>query len=91
MPPSRHFLGEPRWPQPSGKVSLLLCDCQVEGCWDFEGRITVVGDHVEWSDFEQIHRRSDSPAGHWDYSRFGPFRFDRRQYEAALAAARPVT
>ena len=91
LPPSRHFLGEPKWPQANGKLSLLLCGCQCEGCWDFDGRIVVTSEHVEWSDFEQIHRRPDSPGGHWDYCGFGPFRFDRRPYEEALAAARPAT
>jgi hypothetical protein len=88
---SRHFLGDPNWPQTNGKVSLLLCACQCEGCWDFEARILVTPEYVEWSEFEQIHRQPGSPGGHWDYSDFGPFRFDRRQYETALAAAQPAT
>ena len=87
MPPSRHFLGESKWPRANGKVSLLLCECRCEGCWDFDARIVVTPGHIEWTDFEQVHRRPDSPAGHWDYSGLGPFQFDRRQYEAALAAA----
>ena len=86
-PLSRHFMGEPHWPPGGGKALLLLCGCQNLGCWDFNARITVTPEHVEWSDFEQVHRDRDSAGGHWDYSGLGPFRFDRRQYEAALAAA----
>jgi hypothetical protein len=88
LPPSRHFLGEQKRPRRDGKVWLLFCDCQNQGCWDVDGRITVAAGHVEWADFEQVHRRPDSPGGHSDYGGFGPLRFDRRQYEAALAAAR---
>ncbi|MFC4909367.1 hypothetical protein [Actinomadura gamaensis] len=33
-----------------------------------------------WNDFEQIHRRTR------DYTAFGPFLFDRAQYDQALAA-----
>ena len=87
LPPSRHFLGEPEFPGPHGKVELLLCNCQSVGCWDFRGRIHVTAEHVGWSDFEQVHRLPGAAGGHWDYSGFGPFMFERKQYEAALAAA----
>jgi hypothetical protein len=42
--------------------------------------ITVDGDRVTWSQFEQPYRHER------DYSAFGPFEFERRQYEEALAA-----
>ena len=87
----RQLSGAPHGPTAGGKALLLVCDCQTPGCWDFDGRIVVEPGHVEWTDFEQAHRRPDSPGGHWDYSGLGPFRFDRRQYEAALAAALPAT
>lgn len=91
LPPSRQFLGEPTWPEENGKATLLLCDCQCDGCWNFEARIKVTADYVEWDEFEQIHRRRDAVSGFWDYSGFGPFRFDRTAYESALVAVRPAT
>ena len=66
------------------KVSLLECQCGCEGCWPLACRITVSETTVRWSDFEQPHRRKDSPAGWWDYSGFGPFEFERGPYEAEL-------
>ena len=90
-PHSRHFLGESDWTTNGGRALLLVCGCQCLGCWDFNGRIIMTADHAEWTDFEQVHRKPGSPGGHWDYSGFGPFRFDRQQYEAALAAVRPAT
>jgi hypothetical protein len=90
-PLARHSLGEPHWPTSGGMALLLVCGCQNLGCWDFNGRIVVTPEYVERSDFEQVHRRPDSPGGYWDYSAFGPFRFDRHQYESALAATRPAT
>lgn len=39
----------------------------------------VSEDTVVWSDFEQHHRKN------WRYDSFGPFVFDRGQYEAALS------
>ena len=86
-----HFSGVPSWPTNGGKALLLVCGCQNLGCWDFNGRIVIRPEHVEWTEFEQVHRMPGSPGGHWDYGNFGPFRFDRRQYEAALAAAWPAT
>jgi hypothetical protein len=87
-PESRHFFGDSTC---GGKSLLLVCGCQCLGCWDFNGRIVMTPEYAEWTDFEQVHRTRGSPGGYWDYNGFGPFRFDRRQYEAALAAARPAT
>ncbi|CAL9651476.1 hypothetical protein SUDANB23_06611 (plasmid) [Streptomyces sp. enrichment culture] len=42
--------------------------------------ITVTPDHVTWDSFEQPHRKTR------DYSGFGPFHFDRHQYEDAVKA-----
>jgi hypothetical protein len=86
LPPSRHFLGEAAWGPSTAnpRVSLLLCECRNVGCWDFRGAITLTPDRVVWSNFEQIYR-------HWNYDGFGPFEFDRTQYENALAAARSAT
>jgi hypothetical protein len=41
--------------------------------------MTVTDDHVTWDAFEQPHRKAR------DYSGFGPFRFERHQYDEGLA------
>ncbi|HEV2347534.1 MAG TPA: hypothetical protein VGS97_25810 [Actinocrinis sp.] len=48
-------------------------------------QITVTPDRVTWSSFEQPHRKTR------DYTAFGPFRFDRRQYDDALRALNTAT
>lgn len=70
----------------SSKVTLLGCTCGVTSCWPLVSTISVTPTTVTWSNFEQPHRRPGSAAVFWDYSGFGPFVFDRAQYEAALAA-----
>jgi hypothetical protein len=42
-------------------------------------RVEAGNETVAWGEFEQPHRRGD-----WRYDGF-EFRFDRRQYEAAIA------
>lgn len=64
------------------KLTLLGCECGFPECWPLDAKIAEEGDEVVWSDFEQPHRR-----GKWDYSTFGPFHFDKTQYQAALKAA----
>jgi len=68
-----------------GKADLLQCECGTPGCWDLLFKIDIEPEQVIWSSFEQPHRGSDSRAGHWDYSEFGPFVFERMQYEAEVA------
>lgn len=71
-------------PEPTtepARVWLLGCDCGEAGCWPLTASVQVVDDVVVWSDFEQPHRPN------WDYDGFGPFRFDRTQYDAAVQAA----
>lgn len=41
-------------------------------------RITTTADLVTWDAFEQPHRKTR------DYMSFGPFQFDRHQYDDAL-------
>ena len=65
---------------PSHKVPLLGCTCGEWGCWPLLAKIVVGDDEVIWTDFEQPHRRDR------DYSGFGPFRFRRETYEAAIEA-----
>lgn len=64
---------------PHDKTVLYACTCAEPGCWPLMARITVGDETVEWTDFEQPHRR-----GKWSYEGFG-LRFDRTQYDAALA------
>jgi hypothetical protein len=63
-----------------GKTALLGCGCGEVGCSPLMARITVTDETVTWDDFEQPTRPS------WDYDDFGPFTFDRAQYERALMA-----
>jgi hypothetical protein len=60
------------------KTPLLGCVCGAWGCWPLMARVRVTDDLVTWDSFEQPRRPND------DYSAFGPFRFDRRQYDDAL-------
>ncbi|MFI6688075.1 hypothetical protein [Streptomyces sp. NPDC050485] len=62
---------------------VLGCECGEVGCWPLMARITVTADLVIWDCFEQPHRTTR------DYTEFGPFKFDRRQYDAALQALTP--
>lgn len=68
----------PQWPRPD-HAWLLGCDCGEVGCWPLTARITITGDSVIWSHFQQGHRPG------WDYTGFGPFIFDRDQYAQAVA------
>lgn len=81
-PLPEYYLGTaaPQWPGP-GHAWLLACDCGEAGCWPLEARVEPTDDTVTWSEFHQPHRPS------WDYSGFGPFQFDRSQYETAVAEA----
>ena len=69
-----------QWPKP-GHAWLLGCDCGEVGCWPLEARISLTDETVMWSDFSQPHRDA------WNYTDFGPFRFARDQYEAAIRDA----
>ena len=64
------------------RVPLLLCECGEPGCWPLVATIEVREDRVIWRDFRQPHRKQ------WDYSKLGPFSFDRSQYVGALREAR---
>lgn len=86
--PSKLFLNEPEsisiyhW---GDKTWVLACGgCGEPGCWPLAVKITVTGDQVIWSDFEQPHRGPDSKASHWKYDKLKPFVFDRKQYENEL-------
>jgi hypothetical protein len=49
------------------------------GCWPLEARVVIDEETVTWNSFRQPFRPQR------DYSDFGPFTFDRREYEAAIA------
>jgi hypothetical protein len=90
--PSRHFLGEQAHPETrAGRVELLLCrDCGEIGCWPILAQIEVTENRVTWSNFQQPHRMGRGNSAIWDYAAFGPFVFDRAQYEGALRRASEV-
>ena len=70
------------------KTNLLECGtCGVSECWPLLVRIEVKGKSIVWRLFEQPYRRKKYETRrikHWKYVGFGPFRFDREQYESAL-------
>lgn len=75
-----YFLGqeEPTEGGDQGEISALFCDCGEAGCWPLVAHVTLTGERVSWERFSQPHRP------HRDYSGFGPFEFDRSQYEEAV-------
>ena len=82
-----HGVSEPRF-QCYFKTNLLECGtCGVSGCWPLLARIEVKDSSIVWRLFEQPYRRKryeTKRVRHWKYSSFGPFHFDREQYESAL-------
>jgi hypothetical protein len=72
--------GTPMFESTEEKTALLGCGCGEVGCSPLMARITVTDDTVTWDEFEQPTRPG------WDYDGFGPFTFDRAQYEQALMA-----
>lgn len=79
---TRYYLGQDngQWPRP-GTAWLLGCACGEPGCWPLSARIVVESATVAWTEFAQPHR------GEWDYTGFGPFVFEREQYERAVRLA----
>jgi hypothetical protein len=79
-PLETYYLGtsDDQWPAP-GTAWLLGCDCGEAGCCPLAAEVIATPDHVSWSGFSQPHRPQ------WDYSTFGPFTFDRAEYELAVA------
>lgn len=72
--------GTPMFEGDDEKTALLGCGCGEVGCSPLMARVTVTDDTVTWDEFEQPTRPE------WDYQGFGPFTFDRAQYERALMA-----
>ena len=78
----RYFLGdfeEGSYFARLNRVYLLGCQCGEVGCWPLIARVKAEGQSVVWDSFEQPHRRDR------DYSAFGPFVFDEKQYRQAVA------
>jgi hypothetical protein len=67
-----------------GKVTLLLCNCGCEGCWDFIAEIEQRDDEVVWRGFEQVHRPLSDPDRAWRYDELGELVFRRPDYDAAV-------
>lgn len=72
-----HFYGRSTMATGSS-TPVLVCECGEWGCWPLLAEIFVTDDLVIWNCSEQSYRRGR------DYAAFGPFRFDRKQYDAAL-------
>jgi hypothetical protein len=72
-----HFLGQSTDAM-GPKTPLLGCECGEWGCWPLMARIIVTADVVTWDRFEQPYRKTRV------YTAFGPFQFDRHQYDDAL-------
>ncbi len=78
-----YLIGEPEaaYRANHGTIALLGCDCGELGCWPLEARVLGQAGLVTWRGFTQPHRRQR------DYGDFGPFLFERKQYEHAARQA----
>jgi len=66
------------WEQLRG-IYVLGCDCGQVGCWPLFCRVRMGENTVAWEGFKQPHRPDR------DYSNFGPFVFNAKQYRDAVA------
>lgn len=75
LPPHGNLLGG------LGRIQPLLCSgCREPGCHPVDTAIEVFDDVVVWSEFTEGNHPTQLPS-------IGPFVFDRKQYEAAVALA----
>jgi hypothetical protein len=65
-------------------IRLLGCGCGDSDCTYVRARLIADTETVVWTGFWASSPPTDRPEGH-EYPEIGPFRFDRRAYEAALA------
>ena len=83
-PLDRYFLGnfeENSYFEKMGGIYVLGCgDCGEVGCWPLVARVSSSMKSFVWDRFEQPHRKQR------DYSEFGPFVFDAKQYRNAVSA-----
>ncbi|NEI65032.1 hypothetical protein GR243_24375 [Rhizobium leguminosarum] len=77
-----YFLGqeEPVIGDDKGEIYVLSCECGEVGCWPLVAHVRLHEDKVVWDGFSQPHRPSRN------YENFGPFVFERKQYEKAVEA-----
>jgi hypothetical protein len=90
-PPSMHLDGKPEddWYTYKGRVEVLSCGaCGGSWCWPLSVRIEVRQESIVWRDFVQPHRDDPCIQPVWDYSGFGPFMFDRAEYEQEIKRLR---
>lgn len=82
-PLAAYFLGKSEAVEDGqrGKIYILFCECGEAGCWPLVTHIRVDDQLVVWHDFSQPHRPKR------DYSGFGPFTFERSEYERAVVSA----
>jgi hypothetical protein len=71
-------------------IRVLGCGCGDPDCSSVLARLAADADTVVWSTFWASSPPSHRPEGR-DYPEIGPFRFDRRAYETALAQPRRAT
>lgn len=64
---------------PDEEVTIFDCDCGSD-CWPIYADISVVGNKVIWSNFRNPWRPE------WDYSKLGPFEFDKKDYFLKIRA-----
>jgi hypothetical protein len=81
--PPRDWVELPERYDDDDRAALLGCaSCGEPGCWPLRARVKASGDSVIWSDFQQPHRPE------WSYASFGPFVFNRAQYDEEVARLR---
>ncbi len=80
------FLSLPNEIHPSQEqIPVFGCkSCGELICWPLMVRIVVDDALIRWSDFNQPYRTGKRNVKPWLYHGFGPFQFDRTQYEGAL-------
>jgi hypothetical protein len=63
------------------EVALMICSgCLEEGCWPLLVTPQEMDASIVWKDFYNPHRSANSAGGFWDYSKFGPFSFEKKLY-----------
>ena len=59
------------------KITLLGCPCGIVDCWPLQAHLEENENSIIWYGFSNPHRK-------WDYSKFGPFVFDKKEYKNIL-------
>lgn len=67
---------------PEHRATILGCRCGEIGCWPLQATVTLAEGTVTWSDFFQPFRPESTL-----YQDFGPYIFDRIQYETEVRRA----